>query len=575
MRQHGNTASNKLYNPQNIKPSIPLDVDEVDAAMERFIRQKYDKRAFSGGMLQQPTHQEAISPRTSDELPPPLPPKTGKRFGFGLRSASSALPLSRHEMESPPPTPDRSGRITALPSPIRVNKQSRIFGASVGVSEDGSEWKLVTLREMGFPDDKRNSNILKGLGGDLDRTVESLVRLGEGNQHTARLKSPAGTWPTSSFPEFQSPPNNQSQVDFVAPSISNLSTGKQSIERSTDTFPVQHKITGVSDSSRPPQQQSYNPFDTGNLYSAPLQPTIENKLQNMHVSQPLFPNATGGHPSQQQQLQPSRHQQSMTPPVPQIPQQYHQTNPFASQLNHNHNPFMGTVQQTDYPIPTNPYQPPLQSPAPQNNYQTEALLNPYQSHPSISENSISIQSPFAQHSLANQPPPLSWSQVQSPQEVQQSQYFPNQGQHTTYPTQNASFTQYQGPQSVQPIVSQNTGRFDKNSILALYNHPHLTSPPLPYQDNPNHGVIEPAATMGSPAAKHPPVAGYINAQRSVTMPALPSGGSKNPFLTSGTSSVSGTSFQGGGGSNHEESGGLSSGRHSPDAFADLSARFVR
>ena len=573
MKKHGNAASNKLYNPKNVKPSVPLDVDEVDAAMERYIRQKYDKRTLSGETAQRPMRQEIASPRSSDEQPPPLPPKAGKRYNFGLRSASSALPLSRHDMDSPPPLPDRSTRISAVPSPIRVNKQSRIFGARVGVSEDGSEWKLVTLREMGFPDDKRNSNILKGLGGDLDRTVESLVRLGEGNQYTARLKSPTRAWPTDSFSEPRTSSNSQSQVPTPS---SSLSAGQQTTRDLGNDSQVQHQTTGASESRRPSQQQSYNPFDTGNLYSAPLQPPLENMFQSMHLSQPLFPNATGGYPSQQQQLQQSRIQQSTTPPVPQIPQQYHHTNPFAPQPTHSYNPFMSTTEQTNMPISTNPYQPPLQSPIPQNIYQPQTPLNPYQSQSSVSGNGSSTQFPFAQNTAGNQHLQPSWDQTQSPQETQQPQYFPDQGQYSMGQYQNTQFSPHQEPQSVlamQPMLPQNTGRFDKNSILALYNYPQLAPPPPPS----NQSVIEPALTIRPSPAKLPPGVGFTHGQRSVTMPAL-SAGSKNPFLSSGAPSTSATPFQASRDSRYvsqEESGGLNSRRHSPDAFANLSARYVR
>ena len=61
------------------------------------------------------------------------------------------------------------------------------------------------------------------------------------------------------------------------------------------------------------------------------------------------------------------------------------------------------------------------------------------------------------------------------------------------------------------------------------------------------------------------------------MPAL-SAGSKNPFLSSGAPSTSATPFQTSGNSRYvseKEPGGLNSGRHSPDAFANLSARYVR
>ena len=34
MKRVGNIASNRVYNPQNANPPIPLDVDEADSAME-------------------------------------------------------------------------------------------------------------------------------------------------------------------------------------------------------------------------------------------------------------------------------------------------------------------------------------------------------------------------------------------------------------------------------------------------------------------------------------------------------------------------------------------------------------
>ena len=44
MKRNGNTNINRTFNPQNTKPPVPLDVDEVDAVLERFIRQKYDQQ---------------------------------------------------------------------------------------------------------------------------------------------------------------------------------------------------------------------------------------------------------------------------------------------------------------------------------------------------------------------------------------------------------------------------------------------------------------------------------------------------------------------------------------------------
>jgi hypothetical protein len=39
MKSTGNVVSNQLYNPKNVRAEIPIDVDEVDGALERYIRQ--------------------------------------------------------------------------------------------------------------------------------------------------------------------------------------------------------------------------------------------------------------------------------------------------------------------------------------------------------------------------------------------------------------------------------------------------------------------------------------------------------------------------------------------------------
>src|ERR1700761_5676858 len=119
MKRVGNVASNRIYNPTNAKPPIPFDVDEADSAMERFIRQKYMERTVKA-----PVRNNTGS-TNSDDQPPPLPPKTGSRFGF--RSASSIFPLSsKHRREAAAARPDSRER---SPSPPRSNKPSRVFGA--------------------------------------------------------------------------------------------------------------------------------------------------------------------------------------------------------------------------------------------------------------------------------------------------------------------------------------------------------------------------------------------------------------------------------------------------------------
>ena len=557
MRRLGNSTSNHTYNPQNIKPAIPLDVDEVDAAMEKFIRQKYDQQIFSHGEARQFARLDVERTRTSEDQPPPLPPKTGKRFGFSLRAASAALPLSRYA--SPPSSPTGPSHFSRVPSPIKVNKQSRVFGASLGISGEGNEWKLVTLRQMGFPDDKRNSNILKGLGGDLDRAIESLNRLGEGS--SSRLPTPTYLRSTdTSHDNHDSTEELTRQTTRSAPTSDKPQVKKQPEMLNSQPQPPS-PVIGLSNISKAPQQQPYNPFETMNPYSAPLQPPLESLFQDMHVTQNLFPNSTGGYPSQHQQLQQARVQQSMTPPVPQVPQQYFHTNPFAPQSTNNHNPFINTPIQHIMPTSTENHPSTVQLPVSYNPYITQPSMDTYPSQ-ALQPSQVQVQQP--------------WVPVQSHQEVPQQPNIFYGHFESMQPSWTQPNYQEQLQQHPQPIAPQRTGRIDNSSIMALYNLPQLAPPPLPQNSTASQ------ETKASSTSQEPSANSFIatHGQRSVTMPAALSSGSKNPFLISSVAQPSATSPQA---NNNQrqvsqesiEAGSVNSGRHSPDAFASLSARCVR
>jgi hypothetical protein len=343
-----NIQSNRSYNPRNVPPQIPIDVDEVDSAMERYIRQKYVQRAYMSDIARQNT-----GSTSSEDRPPPLPPKPTGRFGFGLRKAATA-PRSFTPPVSPGP-----GSFGQDTSPPRVNKPSRIFGSNVA-SGDGLEAKLATLRDMGFPDDKRNSTVLKGLNGNLDRTVEALIRLGEqstgksrGSTPTPPAKSganglsfdrmqtaPASTTSNNPFDALDAiaaAPPQQSQQPQPAPlqaqqSYSGYSTQAASPSTSYNPFLTQQQHAQYPQQSMHQQQQQQQQQQSYTYQQNPYgqQQGLEQSLQNMQLSnqpqnqQPLFPNRTGGYgPTQPPFAQTNPFQQSFTPPpMPQIPEQY-------------------------------------------------------------------------------------------------------------------------------------------------------------------------------------------------------------------------------------------------------------
>ncbi|GAD98230.1 GTPase activating protein for Arf, putative [Paecilomyces variotii No. 5] len=673
MKAHGNTISNKIYNPRNVKPPIPVDIDEADSAMERYIRQKYEQRSLEDGKPKPPSRHDSGYTRSPEGSPPPLPPKTGKIFGFGLRSVSSASHLPRSSGRSSNPTSPRSDTYGSRSPPVQINKQSRVFGASVGDLSASFEQKLSILKEMGFPDDKRNATVLKGLSGNLEKTIESLARLGENSNPASGTRTPVqrGTPTTAHFGESLASPkpavstNPFDQLDSKPQTSSGLST-----------------VT-----------KSYNPFDAPDP-----QPTsaLETSFQHLQVSQPLFPHSTGGYPSQQNQAQ-ALFQQPMTPPVtmpsqaqfaaptqslngsynpffqpaPQQQQQGNMSSPYANQAQNvpQSNPFFGQLQpqhtsasaqlNSQPSLGSSPFQPRPQTSQPQYAgtappFASSSPFGPLQQQPQQSQQQQ--QSPFSsspfgplQHQTQpqqQQQTPFSSSspfgplpqQPQSQQPQPQQQQSPFSSSHNPFDSIPATvnqanpYSQQQMPQmqqqNLQPqsqyLTPQQTGRVDKSSILSLYSIPQAAPMPNAQQQQQQQQQMpqQPAYTqstpglspapslitnsMGSTPQTQSPFSLATPQQRSVTMPVSfdsPSAGARNPFFTSSpfggqtnpaansapmSAVPSGLGI--GMGQKAQQSNspfarthasqasvdinGLQNGRHSPDAFANLSARFA-
>lgn len=597
MKRMGNAASNRLFNPQNAKPAIPIDVDEVDGAMERYIRQKYEHQAFKGGAGPGARH-DTGSTSSAEDRPPPLPPKPGKRFGFGLRAASSTFPLSRHEKTARPISPDPAD-LGVEQSPPRVNKPSRVFGANVGNSAVDSDSKLATLREMGFPDEKRNSTVLKGLNGNLDKAVEALIRLGERDKSPSREQAPA--------PVPKDANANGITIDRTrrAPTVGQTNNPFDQLDAPRDqqqqpqaTLSTQRPMASNTVYSAPTSPTNpYNPFLPLVQPPSTFQTPLEQSFQTMQISQQpqqLFPHSTGGYQYHGQQQHNPFLQPFTPPPMPEIPLQYsnhapqaafYQTEgqyqqPQQAQIQSS-NPFLRTSRSQIF-TSTNPFN--TQQPAPNTGF-AQAPQQPQQQYMAPNHH----QPPQPTQPFQQAPPQASYAQPQP-----QPQFQDPTQQHQ----QNlAAFHQNHQPSQAPPTHAPQ--RFDKTSILALYNYPHL-APTRP---------SESASAISEDAAAPSPARGHAK-QRSVTMPvtATPTSasaaagagsGSLNPFASAGggggaaaaaagvnAAYATGAAAGGGDGANGAMGGrhvsnesvdfaGLMNGRHSPDAFAGLSSRFVR
>jgi hypothetical protein len=303
-------------------------------------------------------------------------------------------------------------------------------------------------------------------------------------------------------------------------------------------------------------------------------------FQNMSLAapqQPLFPNHTGGIPAQPAQIGYNQQAPMLAPAPAPIAFNNNQTYPQLQPLQ---------IQQI-YPQQTGL--------SPASAQSTPGL--PYNYNPFFLDQAqvqaqaqaqaqaqMASQQPLAVNTMltpgfGNNPFTRSPTRIQSPTLSQ----IPERSQYVTTPSQptNPFFSQAQyqhASPAVQPTQAYGQ-KPDKASILALYNYPQLA--PQPAAVAPQEQQPVPAAAV---YATHP--AGLNPQQpRSVSTPLT---GNKNPFaLSNGTTSPSVASplptndiFSNGLGPGSRESIALGmdmaswskSGRHSPDAFASLSAR---
>jgi hypothetical protein len=643
MKKVGNAESNKKWNPRGTKPDIPIDADEAESAMERFVRQKYEQRAFTAGGAVAPlaTRQNTGSTGTGswNDEPPSLPPKPGKKFGFSLRSSSAGLSRKQDRNFTPPLSPafsgsDRSGPEVTSPREAKsINKASQLFGMKITTVNNNFDAKLATLRDMGFGDTRRNSDVLKSTNGDLERAIERLMKYGEGKA-SSRTETPD--------------PRTLTPVSMASQGVNGITIDKtrQSEAQKANSNPweireePQRSVTQpVPPVSVPPRSQSAAPPSTSwnPFLSQPQQPqqSLENSFQNLQLSQ------TG--PAQQQFAQQPQAQYQAGPfqpasnpfdtfNTPQVPQasatdptyglQYQQAQQYQQpgqmpQLEHTSNPFLRRAASQTF-TPSNPWAPAVsQQQAPQVQQQQSnpfgSTWQPQKGQPSF------LQQPTTQSPapLMSQPTGYFSQQQQAPQQVSQPQAQPSQQQQPMQQpwqaqvqnqqsfasqqalnpwqqlqqsSQGAPQQQYQQQQQFQQMMPQQTGLaqpqqyqqqqapqeqhwtytdksniqpqqrapLDKSSILGLYSMPQL-APQRPLQAVPED--------PGQQQQQQP--------QRSVTMPLQQT---MNPF---GSQQVAPTpSYPQGPRHVSNESAAFvglpaGDGRHSPDAFAGLSARYVR
>jgi len=440
-----------------------------------------------------------------------------------------------------------------------VNKQSRVLGSNIGNQEDNFDVKLATLREMGFKDARRNSEMLKNNNGDLDRTVGELVRQGENSKPSSRALTPVSA---------ASPSMNGISVEKRRPAENSKSTNLNPWDAlDQEQPPPQRAVTMPVAQSQPMVQPQpvYNPFITQAQHSQqPQQMGLQNAFSNMQISQNVPPSQNINNMSNpfyydgaQQMQQAQSFQQQQTPVTPQYPsmngpanqtsnpflrnaqsQTFHQPSPWQQQPDPQYsqassNPWMQQQQQlfaqTFQPQTSSGYQTqqdffasqqpmaqphqangnPFYSAQPQS--QTAAPSNPWEHTQGQPPQQQQQQQQYQQAPVHQQSPQAQQQQYQqAPAQQQQQQYqqaMPMQ-QPQYQAQQQSSQAQYQQPQQQQPPQPQYQqqayapgSKYDKSSILALYNAPHLApsrplqAPSSPAQTDPQ--FAQPQQASGS------------------------------------------------------------------------------
>jgi hypothetical protein len=340
-----------------------------------------------------------------------------------------------------------------------------VFGANLGEADGSFETKLDQLRSMGFPNDKRNASVLKGVGGDMTRAVESLIRLGEGSGPPAAPPKPS----TSRSQPTSSPSKAEADDPWSMPNVSNAAGARPA--------------------------KSYNPFDVPTT-QPPATTGLENAFQNLQVAQPMSPHTTGGYVSHQMSnnmaLTPLQTSHSYTnSPQPLSYNPFFQTASPTSQTAANpyyasHTAQSTPIQPTRSFSPGNPFTNSLsaQSTGTQQNVATfsqSRLAMPRHANTMPVFSSNTAASPSAASSMFfSQQPQLSPYQVTNTNAFDASANSHNyQNYSTDYQQPQYQQFQQQNPYAqFQQTAPQQAARADKNSILALYNLAPAAAPPM-------------------------------------------------------------------------------------------------
>ncbi|RPA90809.1 ArfGap-domain-containing protein [Choiromyces venosus 120613-1] len=573
MRSRGNVISNNTHNPDTKKHPVPLNGEDSDSLMERYIRNKYEYKLFM---------RETAQPQNSST----------SSISSGASSSTSALPTrsvsAGYGASRNPPvrtsSPSSSSSKAPPAGPV-------VFPHGMVTAPPYQE-QLQSLKDMGFKDERKIIEVLKSVNGKIIEASDILLRLGN-NSSSDNLPVTVGI-------SIQKSGGSANPFDALDRELPPLPPGAT-------------EVGGIKPQSVPPQvvpqQQQQQQQQVSMGRQNPYQTQAPTPVASYGGGDQWFDTQqqVNGNAAYGQQLQGQGYQGfAQQPQQPQQQMQAPQNNPYASftttgavlaptpvtasAVNMNggmggYNPFLSN----SAPPMQNPYNPLAQPPAMQQNpylqlqqqqqaQQQQQLLQQQQQQEQeqlrqqqLQQQQAQQQEQLRKQQLQQQAQQQAQAQAQAQAQFQQQQALYNSQQQwpptsatSPYPQQSQNNPYQSNLQVQQSLMPQRAG-IDKSSILALYNYPQLAPPP---NANP---IQQQQQENQAPTPNAPQNLATRFANGGVaSAPVNPAAGSNNPFLPPAPPPV-------GGGRGHmsQESvdfGAWQSGRHSPDAFASLSFR---
>ena len=538
----GNTKSNAIYNPDPKKHPPPLTTEDQDSNMERHIRGKYEYQTFR---REQPAGTSpALSSSSGHSAPtaPAPPTKSKSKFGLGIfRTSASNTKASQILGTEKTPYTDGGRAPFVFPHGMAEPTQLELYGD-----------QIRSLREMGFTDVAQCVKVLEETGGKMMAAVEILIRLNKAEERRPAPPpknegAPAGFGlavhrtgpPAVSRHRTGGSLNPFDALDKEEPPLPPLPSARTG-PSAAPTYGHPQALGGFGATVVAPQQW-------GQLGLAPLNTNPFGQLPQQQQQQ-QYPAPSGGqqqlYPTQQQQLYPTLTGGQQQQPL------FSANTGGSMPSGASYNPFMALQPQST----GNPYQEHL-SPNGQQQFFQNQQQPQFQQHAQFQQPQQQQQTQFQQP----QPQQAQFQQAQQPAQFQPA-LTQQQGQFQQ-PQQQGQFQQLQPQQQLQfqpqqPQLTQQNNPYlntygqqqfapaavDKSQILALFNAPQLAPP---RSENP----VEVMATP-QPVEQQP------------VQPPTPHALSKNPFLPQQVQthvrSQESVDF-----------GAWQSGRHSPDAFANL------